>query len=157
MLNILVLCTGNSCRSIMAEALFNKLGEGRILAKSAGSFPAGYVHPKSLETIEKNGIKTDCYYSKSWDDLKDENFDLLVTVCDNANNETCPVYLGKVMRTHWGAEDPAHFEGSQDEINNKFQEVFDSLKVRVKALLAQDFEKLEKADFKKLVDKIGAL
>lgn len=156
MLKILVLCTGNSCRSIMAEALLNHYGKGRVLAKSAGSFPTGEVHPKSLETISKNGISIDGFYSKSWDDLENEKFDLLITVCDRANNETCPVYLGNIMKTHWGVEDPAHFTGTDEEINNEFQKVFTILELRVKALLHADFEKLSQSEFKNFVDVIGA-
>ena len=156
MLKILVLCTGNSCRSIMAEALFNHYGKGRIIAKSAGSFPTGEVHPKSLETISKNGIAADGFYSKSWDALEGEEFDLLVTVCDRAHNETCPIYLGNIMKTHWGVEDPAHATGTQEEIDNKFQEIFKTLELRIKALLHADFEKLSQSEFKNFVDVIGA-
>lgn len=156
MLKILVLCTGNSCRSIMAEALLNHYGKGRVLAKSAGSFPTGEVHPKSLATISKNGISIDGFYSKSWDDLENEKFDLLITVCDRANNETCPVYLGNIMKTHWGVEDPAHVTGTDEEINNEFQKVFTILELRVKALLHADFEKLSQSEFKNFVDVIGA-
>ncbi len=156
MLKILVLCTGNSCRSIMAEALFNHYGKGRIIAKSAGSFPTGFVHPKSLETIGKNGISNDGFYSKSWDELEGEDFDLLVTVCDRAHGETCPLYLGAIMKTHWGVEDPAHFDGSEAEISNKFQEVFKTLELRVKAFLKADFEKFSPVELKNFVDVIGA-
>jgi arsenate reductase (thioredoxin) len=156
MLKILVLCTGNSCRSIMAEALFNHLGKGRIVAKSAGSFPTGQVHPKSLQTLANNDIATDGYYSKSWDVLENQNFDLLVTVCDRANGETCPIYLGNMMRTHWGVDDPAHAIGTDEDINQKFQEVFKTLELRIKALLKMEFEKLSPSEFKNFVDAIGA-
>lgn len=155
MLKVLVLCTGNSCRSIMAEALFNHYGEGRIFAKSAGSNPAGYVHPKSIETIKSQDLKMGEYYSKSWDELEGEDFDVLVTVCDRADGEVCPVYLGNVLKTHWGVRDPAHFKGTEAEINQEFLEVFKTLEARVKTILKYEFENMPEPEFKNLLDAIG--
>jgi len=131
MKKVLVLCTGNSCRSVMAEALINHLGKGRYHAVSAGSFPAGYVHPKSLETLQRRGISFGQPRSKSWDEFADEPFDLVITVCDQAANETCPVSLNQHPKLHWSTPDPAKVEGSDAEIDQAFDAAFDLLKSRI--------------------------
>jgi arsenate reductase len=110
-MNVLFLCTGNSCRSILAEATFNALAPAGGHAMSAGSQPAGYVHPRSLALLQREGIATDGLHSKSWDGLP-ATPDLIVTVCGSAAGETCPVYLGRVTRTHWGVDDPAKAQGT---------------------------------------------
>lgn len=130
MKNILVLCTGNSCRSIMAEALINHLGKGQYAAVSAGSDPAGYVHPKSIETIKKQGINAANPRSKSWDEFKDQQFDLVITVCDAAS-QACPIFLGKHKKLHWSTPDPAAVKGSEEEITQAFDTAFESLKKRI--------------------------
>ena len=131
MKNVLVLCTGNSCRSIMAEGLINKLGVGNYKAVSAGSFPTGYVHPKSIETLNRHGIKIDQPLSQSWDEYVDHPFDYIITVCDQAANESCPVFLGDAQKLHWSTPDPAHVEGSEDHINAAFDAAFMMLKERI--------------------------
>ena len=131
MKNVLVLCTGNSCRSIMAEALINKLGEGHYLARSSGSKPAGYVHPKSIETLNRHGIDVSEPRSKSWGELDGEQFDLVITVCDQATSESCPVFFGKHEKLHWSTPDPAKAQGSEDKINAAFDEAFNLLKQRI--------------------------
>ena len=131
MKNVLVLCTGNSCRSIMAEALINHLGEGRFTAVSAGSFPAGYVHPKSIETLKRHGISAENPRSKSWDEFENQNFDLVITVCDQAASESCPVFLGNYEKKHWSTPDPAKVEGTDQEIQIAFDAAFQMLKDRV--------------------------
>lgn len=131
MKKILVLCTGNSCRSVMGEALINQLGAGRYKAFSAGSKPTGYVHPKSIETLKRHGIDPGNPTSQSWDEFEDENIDLVITVCDSAGAETCPVYLGQVERLHWSTPDPAHVEGTEEEIMAAFDNAFNMLKTRI--------------------------
>jgi len=131
MKRILVLCTGNSCRSIMAEALINALGGGRFEAVSAGSNPAGTVHPKSIETLKQHGIDAGKPYSKSWDEFANEHFDLVITVCDAAARETCPAFLGKHEKLHWSTPDPAKATGTEEEINAAFDEAFTLLKQRI--------------------------
>jgi arsenate reductase len=131
MKKVLVLCTGNSCRSVMAEALINHLGQGKYQAVSAGSFPAGYVHPKSIATLQRHGIDPGAPRSKSWDEFADQHFDLLVTVCDQAANESCPVGLAQYPRLHWSTPDPAKAEGSEAEINQAFDSAFLMLKNRI--------------------------
>lgn len=132
---VLVLCTGNSCRSIMAEALFNQLGAGRVEAVSAGSRPAGHVHPKSLETLQRHGIGYGQPRSKSWDEFAGEKFDLVVTVCDAAAAESCPAFLGSAKKLQWSTPDPAKATGSEQEVTAAFDEAFAMLKERIEDYL----------------------
>ena len=132
MKNILVLCTGNSCRSVMAEALINHFGKERYKAVSAGSSPAGYLHPKSMETLKRNGIDAGEPCSKSWDKFTNQNFDLVITVCDQAVNESCPMFLGEYEKLHWSIPDPAKFKGTEEEIDTAFHNAFQMLKDRIK-------------------------
>lgn len=132
MIKVLVLCTGNSCRSIMAEALINALGNGRYQAKSAGSKPTGYVHPKSIETLRRHGIEAGVARSKCCDEFEGEHFDLVITVCDNAAGENCPVFFGDHQKQHWSTPDPARVQGSNSTINKAFDDAFNMLKARIK-------------------------
>lgn len=135
MKDVLVLCTGNSCRSVMAEALINHLGAGRYNAVSAGSKPAGYVHPQSLETLKRHGIEAGEPRSKSWDEFEGRNFDLVITVCDAAAAESCPVFFGQHQKLHWSTPDPAAATGSEEDINAAFDEAFAMLKTRIESEL----------------------
>jgi len=128
---VLVLCTGNSCRSIMAEALINALGKGRYIARSAGSKPAGFVHPKSLATLRRHGIDVGDVRSQSWNDFDGEHFDLVITVCDRAASESCPVYFGDHQKLHWSTPDPAAAIGTEAEIDAAFDQAFALLKNRI--------------------------
>ena len=119
----------------MAEGLINHFGKQNFQAFSAGSNPAGYVHPMSIKTLEKSGIFKSEYKSQSWDDFSDIDFDLVITVCDNAAGEACPVYLSSAPKVHWGVEDPAKFEGSEEEIENEFQRIFTILAKRTHAMV----------------------
>ncbi len=134
-MNVLVLCTGNSCRSIMAEALFNHFGRGKIKAVSAGSKPAGYVHPKSIETLQRHNIDPGNPRSKTWDEFAGQHFDLVVTVCDAAAAESCPVFLGSAKKLHWSTPDPAKATGSDADIEAAFDTAFSMLKDRIEDLL----------------------
>src|SRR5580765_7230881 len=118
--NVLVLCTGNSCRSIMAEALINDLGQGRYRAWSAGSSPAGAVHPKSIETLQRYGIDSGQPRSKSWLEFAAQPFDLVITVCDQAAGESCPLFPGNPKKLHWSTPDPAKATGLEGDINAAF-------------------------------------
>lgn len=135
MKRVLVLCTGNSCRSIMAEALINALGVGQYEAVSAGSNPAGYVHPKSIETLARHGLDAGQPRSKSWDEFAGQHFDLVITVCDAAAAESCPAFLGKHKKLHWSTPDPAKATGTEEEINAAFDEVFFMLKHQIETEL----------------------
>ena len=133
-LNVLVLCTGNSCRSVMAEALINDLGRGRYQAWSAGSVPAGYVHQKSIETLQRHGIDPGQPRSKSWDEFAEQPFDLVITVCDQAASESCPLFPGNPKKLHWSTPDPAKATGSEGDIDVAFDKTFLMLKNRVEEL-----------------------
>ncbi|WP_136419017.1 arsenate reductase ArsC [Herbaspirillum sp. ST 5-3] len=157
-MNVLFLCTGNSCRSILGEATFNHLAPPGWRAMSAGSKPTGQVHPRSLALLAKEGMATDGYYSKSWDNLP-ATPDIVITVCASAAGETCPAYLGPVLRTHWGVEDPAHATGTDEEINAAFRKAYRILRARIEAFLALPLDTLErdKTALKAELDKIGQL
>jgi len=157
-MNVLFLCTGNSCRSILAEATFNHLAPVGWQAVSAGSKPTGYVHPRSLALLAREGIATEGYHSKSWDDLP-LTPDVVVTVCASAAGETCPVYLGPVLRTHWGVEDPAHATGTDEEIDAAFMIAYQILRARIEAFLALPLSELQgdRARLKAELDRIGTL
>ena len=157
-MNVLFLCTGNSCRSILGEATFNHLAPEGWKAMSAGSKPAGYVHPRSLALLAREGIATDGYFSKSWDNLP-ATPDIVITVCSGAAGETCPAYLGPVLRTHWGVEDPAHATGTDEEIDAEFMLAYRILRARIEALLALPLKDLKEdhARLKVELDRIGTL
>lgn len=115
----------------MAEGLINQLCKGTYNAVSAGSFPAGYVHPKSLEILRRNGIDVDKPRSKSWDEFTTHEFDLVLTVCDRAANENCPAFLGKNKKLHWSTPDPATIKGTESEIDAAFESTYEILRDRV--------------------------
>lgn len=133
-MNILFLCTGNSCRSIIAEALFRSMAPARITGQSAGSRPAGYVHPRVLEALAEAGISAQGLASKSWDNLPQKP-SVVITLCADAAGEACPVYFGSVVRSHWGMPDPARVLGDEAVIRAAFAETLEVLRRRVTALL----------------------
>lgn len=157
-MNMLFLCTGNSCRSILAEATFNHLAPAGWKAMSAGSRPAGQVHPRSLALLAREGISTEGYHSKSWDNLP-ATPDVVITVCSNAAGETCPAYLGQVVRSHWGVEDPAHVTGTDAEIDAAFLSAYRILRARIEAFLALPLSEWnsDPAGLKAEMDRIGTL
>lgn len=157
-MNVLFLCTGNSCRSILAEATFNHLALAGWKAMSAGSHPTGQVHPRSLALLAREGISTDGYFSKSWDNLP-HTPDVVVTVCASAAGETCPAYLGQVIRTHWGVEDPAHATGTDEQVDAAFDTAYRILRTRIEAFLALPLADLKKEPtrLKTELDRIGDL
>lgn len=140
MINVFVICTGNSCRSVMGEALFNHLGQGRIQAFSAGSHPIGRINQGALATLKRHGLPTEGYQSQSWDDFEHQPMDIVITVCDNAAGETCPLYLTKAVRAHWGVSDPGHVEGSEEEKIAAFEQTFRILTLRINKMLALPLE-----------------
>jgi protein-tyrosine-phosphatase len=157
-MNVLFLCTGNSCRSILAEATFNHLAPAGWTAMSAGSQPTGVVHPRSLALLERAGVATAGLQSKSWDALPLAP-DLLITVCGNAAGETCPAYLGPALRTHWGVADPAHASGTEQQIEAAFDTAYRTLRRRIEALFALPLTELQgdRARLQAELDRIGAL
>ena len=157
-MNLLFLCTGNSCRSILGEAVFNHLAPAGWKAMSAGSHPTGQVHARSLALLARAGIATEGLHSKSWDHLP-ATPDIVVTVCASAAGETCPAYLGPVLRTHWGVDDPAHAVGRDAEIDAAFDQAYRILRTRIEAFLALPLEQLkhDRARLKAELDRIGTL
>ncbi|MBK9493690.1 MAG: arsenate reductase ArsC [Xanthomonadales bacterium] len=140
-MNVLFLCTGNSCRSILAEATFNHLAPTGWHAVSAGSHPTGYVHPRSLALLAREGIDTTGAHSKPWDNLLVAP-DIVISVCASAAGEACPVYLAPAIRAHWGVDDPAHATGTEPEIDAAFLRAYRLLRGCIEQFLAQDLDTL---------------
>lgn len=157
--NVLVLCTGNSARSILGEVLFNTLGKGTFKAYSAGSKPAGKVNPGALEWLNAHGHSTEGLRSKSWDEFAAPGapeFDFIFTVCDNAAGEACPLWLGKPATAHWGIPDPAHIEGDEAR-RAAFNKAADQLARRIQLFLSLPIEKLDKLTLKEKLSEIGRI
>ncbi|MFL9711183.1 arsenate reductase ArsC [Methylobacillus pratensis] len=155
--NVLILCTGNSARSIMAEALFNKLGQGRFKAYSAGSNPTGKVNPFAIEQIADLGYSTEELRSKSWDEFaKPEapRMDIVITVCDNAAGEACPIWPGTPVSGHWGFEDPAAIEGSDEDKRIAFSRIRGQIQHCVERFISLPVESMSASDIKHLLDSI---
>lgn len=158
-LNVLFLCTGNSARSILAEAYLNARGGGRFAAHSAGSHPAGRVNPFAIELLQKNRVDTSKLRSKSWDEFARPGaprLDFVFTVCDSAAGEACPLWPGQPITAHWGVEDPAAVPGSDDEKRKAFLKAFTELSARIDRMLALPFEKLDRQALAARLREIGA-
>jgi arsenate reductase len=155
-LNILVLCTGNSCRSVLGEALINHLSQGRFKAFSAGSHPIGRINTGALATLARHGLPTEGYVSQSWDEFEDANIDIMISVCDSAGGEACPAYLGKAVRGHWGLADPGHVKGTEEEIIAAFEATYATLEKRIHQLLALPVESMARQELSEALNKIGA-
>ena len=157
-MNILVLCTGNSARSILAEALLNHLGRGRVKAFSAGSQPTGRVNPFALEVLAEANIAVPDPRSKSWDEFAAPGapqMDVVITVCDNAAGEVCPVWPGVPMKVHWGFPDPAAMMGTDEEKLRAFRQVMGMIHPRIEALLALDLEGMTAAEMKQAFSELA--
>lgn len=158
--NVLFLCTGNSARSIMAEAMLNTIGNGRFRAYSAGSQPGGTVNPLAIEQIKSTGYATENLRSKSWDEYAAPGapkMDFIITVCDNAAGEVCPIWPGQPVSAHWGFEDPAAASGTEDEKREVFSKVAKQIHGRVTLLNSLPIAKLEKTAIKREMDAIGSI
>jgi arsenate reductase (thioredoxin) len=157
-MNVLFLCTGNSARSILAEAYLNSAGKGKFSAYSAGSHPAGKVNPLALELLQKNRLPTTGLRSKNWDEFARPDapkLDFVFTVCDNAAGESCPVWPGQPVTAHWGVADPAAVTGSEQERRKAFLRAFTELSARINLLLALPVEKLDRLTLKRKLEEIG--
>ncbi|GAA5132425.1 arsenate reductase ArsC [Alloalcanivorax gelatiniphagus] len=141
-LKLLFLCTANSCRSILGEALANHLGAGRLQARSAGSHPSGQVNANALAVLERHGVPVGQPTSKSMDDLEDQGFDVVITVCDAAAGEACPVWLSESAKVHWGIPDPAAARGDEAHIQAVFEDTYARLRSRLEQVVALDLESL---------------
>ena len=156
--NVLFLCTGNSARSIMAEAILNRKGRPNFVAYSAGSHPAGNVRPEALKQIGGAHMSTEDFRSKSWDEFAKPGapqMDFVFTVCDNAANEVCPVWPGQPMTAHWGVPDPAVVQGTPEQIERAFREAFMILDRRITLFLCLPLSTLDQLAIKKEIDRIG--
>jgi protein-tyrosine-phosphatase len=156
--NVLFLCTGNSARSIMAEALLNYWGRGRFRAFSAGSHPKGAVHPLALDVLTRNRIPIEGARSKSWDEFATPDappLDFVFTVCDRAAQEMCPMWPGQPMTAHWGIKDPAAVEGTDEEKARAFNTSFRELDARLKIFTSLRLEALDRLTLQKNLDEIG--
>jgi len=157
--NVLILCTGNSARSILGEVLFNALGKGKFKACSAGSKPAGKVNPGAIELLQQQGHSIEGLRSKSWDEFAASGtpeIDFIITVCDNAAGETCPIWPGKPATAHWGIPDPAHVEGIEER-RAAFKTAYAQLARRIQLFMNLPIEKLDKITLKEKLAEIGRI
>lgn len=157
--NVLILCTGNSARSILGEVLFNVLGKGKFKAYSAGSKPAGKVNPGAIEWLQTHGHSIEGLRSKSWDEFAAPGapeFDFVFTVCDNAAGEVCPVWYGSPMTAHWGIPDPAHIEGDEAR-RAAFNKAAEQLARRIQLFMSLPVESLDKLALKDKLNEIGRI
>jgi arsenate reductase (thioredoxin) len=156
--NVLFLCTGNSARSIMAEAIMNYKGRPNFTAYSAGSHPSGAVRPEAIAELERAGLPTEGLRSKSWDEFAKPDapkLDFVFTVCDNAAKEVCPLWPGGPMTAHWGVRDPAAVRGTSDEIQDAYREAFVTLERRIDLFLSLPLATIDELAIKREIDKIG--
>ncbi|MFC4349324.1 arsenate reductase ArsC [Kordiimonas lipolytica] len=146
MVNVLVLCTGNSARSVLSEAIIGRRGKGRFQAFSAGSKPTGKVNPFAIKLLSAKGYDTSGFRSKSWDEFAGTDapkMDIVITVCDSAAGETCPIWPGAPVQVHWGFPDPAYVEGTDDEKLQAFSDVYDMIDPFIEQLVALDVENMD--------------
>lgn len=155
-MKILYICTHNRCRSILSEAITNQFATSKIIAKSAGSQPVGEVHPLSIKYLQEAGISTETLCSQSWDEFEQFAPDLVVTVCDSAAGETCPVWFGKSLKVHWGLADPSKLQGSETEIADAFRATIEQIKQRVGQLVDLEVDIQDKVAFKNALANLGA-
>lgn len=153
-MKILYICTHNRCRSILSEAITNAKSNGGIEARSAGSQPSGEVHPLSLQYLGEAGIPTTGLKSQSWDEFEDFAPDLVVTVCDSAAGESCPIWFGKALKVHWGLEDPSKLTGSEEQVAEAFRKTIALINERVDSLLR--IEQLDRSQWADALSKLGA-
>ena len=156
-MNVLFMCTANSCRSILSEAMFNHLATPPFVAVSSGSFHKGQVLPQSLTTLREANIAVDGLHSKGNDAFADSPPDIVITVCDNAAGEACPVYFGPALKAHWGLEDPSHVVGDANEVRAAFNATLAIIERRCRAFLALPFAELDRERLKRELDRIGVL
>jgi len=155
-MKLLFICTHNRCRSILSEAIVNHYADGKLIARSAGSQPAGIVHPLSLKYLDEAEIRTDGLQSQSWDEFEEFEPDMVITVCDSAAKEACPVWFGKSLQMHWGLVDPSKIEGNEEAIAKAFRSTINEVTLRTQALLKLPSTQLNQRQLHYEMEKLGA-
>jgi len=156
-MRILFMCTANSCRSVLSEGLFNHMAPEGMSAISSGSFPRGRLNPRAVSTLQNLGIDTSRLYSKGSESFADNPPDIVITVCDKAQGEACPVYFGPAIKSHWGLADPSDVQGSDEEVQAAFDATVAKIRQRFAAFFALDINTLSKTELKQALDAVGAL
>ncbi|MHC9510614.1 arsenate reductase ArsC [Kangiella sp. M94] len=156
-MKLLFICTHNACRSVLGEVIARTLGEGRLETASAGSAPRGVVHPLTLKYLAKHDYSNEGLTSQSWDELSDFEPDVVITVCDSAAGEACPVWMGKTLKVHWGLPDPSKGHSSEEEEAKAFAYVISVIEKRIRALLEKDFEQMDADQLKTELQQLGEL
>jgi arsenate reductase (thioredoxin) len=157
MMKILFMCTANSCRSVLCEGVFNHLAPAGMSAVSSGSFPSGRLNPRAVSTLQGLGIDTSALHSKGSESFQNNPPDIVITVCDKAGGEPCPVYFGAAIKSHWGLADPSDIEGSDEEVQAAFDATVAKIHQRLSAFFALGLGALGPADLQHALDRIGAL
>lgn len=155
-MKVLFICTHNRCRSILSEAITNHVGQGKIEAQSAGSQPVGEVHPLSIKYLQEVGISTEGLISQSWNEFEDFAPDVVITVCDSAAGESCPLWFGQSVKVHWGLADPSKLTGSEEEIAQAFRTTIDEITQRVNAMLSINVNTQEQRALREAFQALGA-
>lgn len=156
-MKVLFMCTANSCRSVLSQGLFNQLAPSGFTAVSSGSFPSGRVHPRAVSTLQGLGIDTSDLYSKGSEVFSDSPPDVVITVCDRAGGEPCPVYFGHAIKSHWGLVDPSDVDGSDHDVQAAFDATVVQIKRRFNAFFSLDHSALTREQLKRELDRIGEL
>lgn len=156
-MKILFMCTANSCRSVLSEGVFNHLAPAGFTAVSSGSFPGGTLNARAVTTLQGLGVDTSALYSKGSEVFADSPPDVVITVCDKASGEPCPVYFGTAVKSHWGLADPSDVQGSDSEVQAAFDATVVQIRKRFAAFFALDHQALTPEQFKRELDRIGAL
>ncbi|MGY2233542.1 arsenate reductase ArsC [Pseudomonas gingeri] len=156
-MKVLFMCTANSCRSVLCEGLFNHTAPAGMSAVSSGSFPSGRLNPRAVSTLQALGVDTSALYSKGSESFADTPPDLVITVCDKAGGEPCPVYFGPAIKSHWGLADPSEVTGTDAEIQAAFDATVAQIRLRFAAFFSLDLPALDPAALKQSLDRIGAL
>ncbi|WDY57347.1 arsenate reductase ArsC [Pseudomonas sp. PSKL.D1] len=156
-MKVLFMCTANSCRSVLSEGLFNQMAPEGMIAVSSGSHPSGRLNPCAISTLQSLGVETSRLYSKGSDSFQNDPPDIVITVCDNANGEPCPVYFGPAVKSHWGLPDPSDVQGSDEEVQAAFDATVAHIRQRLSAFFALNHSAIAAAELKHALDRIGAI
>lgn len=156
-MQVLFMCTANSCRSVLCEGLFNQVAPTGMTATSSGSFPSGHLNPRAISTLQSLGVDTAALYSKGSESFANNPPDIVITVCDKAGGEPCPVYFGSATKSHWGLSDPSEIRGDEEVQQAAFESTVAKIRQRFDALFSLDISSLNQSELKQALDRIGAL